>query len=77
MIEVGKEYRVKPEARAGKTGLIEPQRAILRQMLKNNGNNRVCVKSINGDYAQVAGWEGDAILGTMTVKLTDLIDDSQ
>jgi hypothetical protein len=69
----GSYYKVTPEAKSGKTGLIPQQLRILGRMLKNNGDGKVYVVSVDGDYAQVAGWPGDAIVGTLRVKVSDLV----
>lgn len=55
-----------------KAGLIPQQIPIIKQMLKRGGGN-LLIKSIEGNYANVAGSEAEAlIMGTLRVPLVCL-----
>jgi ribosome modulation factor len=55
-----------------KADLISQQLPILKKMLKNGGDGKLLIRSIDDYYAQVSGWEGDAALGTLRVPLKAL-----
>jgi hypothetical protein len=55
-----------------KADFIPQQLPILKKMLKNGGDGRLLIRSIEGTFAHVSGWEGDALLGTLRVPLKAL-----
>lgn len=57
-----------------KAKLIPQQMPILKKMLKNGGDGKLLVVRLheNTGKAEVAGWEGDAIMGTLQVPLVAL-----
>ena len=60
-----------------KADLISQQLPILKKMLKNGGDGKLLIRSIDDYYAQVSGWEGDAALGTLRVPLKALKESTE
>ena len=60
-----------------KAKLIPQQMSILKKMLKNGGDGKLLVVRLheNTGKAEVAGWKGDAILGTLQVPIDCLSKD--
>ena len=48
------------------------QLKILNTMLKRGGDGKVEIIDLDRDYAKVAGWSGDALLGTLRVPASSL-----
>lgn len=45
---------------------------IAREMIKRGGDGKVEIMKLEGDFAMVAGWKRDAILGTLRLPLDAL-----
>jgi hypothetical protein len=68
-IKVGKYYEVDIKS-AGKF-LMGQQLPILKRMVKNNGDGKVYVVSLNDRNVEIAGSKEDALIGTLKIKLSD------
>lgn len=74
-IETGKYY--KPNMKFLKKKLIPQQMNIIKRMLKNNGKGELLVLSQGSGYVDVAGWEGDSMLGSARIPVEGLISESR